>query len=232
MNTNSKNLIRLRALSPNNSVHVRIAPKIISEHDKNVSCKIIRYRENPNGKGEKKTHIIELSNNVISVYGIENPSKPYEYSVVCGDKDHAVELWNELFPDRRIVLEDSEVTNINLLEVKKLLFSDKFSAVCMPIMIDKREIRFVKSLNLSWITYKNNILPVIDHNTVGSFKVLDDGSMEFNNYIFRNFGFKSFDFLGNVKKAEEFIQSNFGDCMNIEDLNAGIKGLLKLNKTL
>ena len=228
MNINSKNLIRLNSLSPNCSIHIHIEMMKIHENEKDIDCRISRYRENYKGKGCKKTHIIELSGNIISVYGVENPNKPTEYKITCGSKKYAIKLWNGLFPDCKV----NETINGTLPNIKELISCDEFSMISMPIMISNREVILVRSLNLSWIkTNDDSILPVVNHNKVGSIKVLDDGSMIFSNYLSKEFKSDNF-FLGDVDKAEQFIQLNFKDCMKISDLEAGINGLLKLNKTL
>lgn len=101
MNVNAKNLIRLRALSPESSVNVKVENMNVIEREKShIQSRVRRYRENKKG-GWKPTHIIELQGRVICVYGLESNNKT-EYAVTCGSEDDARKLWDELFSEHVI----------------------------------------------------------------------------------------------------------------------------------
>lgn len=238
MNVNAKNLIRLRALSPRNSVNVKIENVNVVEREKtHIQSRVKRFRENKKG-GWKPTHIIELQGRVICVYGLESNNKT-EYAVTCGGINEAKELWNELFSDNKTETEEGNNNSLKLevlpaeivneseftIKIKNLLNDSPSNAIIIKECNDI--ISFVSNINISFTnrTDYNSLEPVVRYERLGSISVMRNGAIRFiNNY---NMTFLFTEFLDNPDEAKRYLFNKFSKyVVSKNDIYSSIESLI------
>ena len=232
MNINAKNLIRLRALSPRNSVNVKIENVNVVEREKtHIQSRVKRFRENKKG-GWKPTHIIELQGRVICVYGLESNNKT-EYAVTCGGVKEAKELWYELFseyvveypkeidkkstkPDDKFeVILPAEIVNEEdfIMSIKSLLYDYKKLIILIREKPDKMV--FVSDINISFIDgyeYGDEPTPEVHYKAIGSISIMKNGVIKFSNNLYNDI-YLFTKFLGNPNEAIEYLLNKFEGCI-------------------